>query len=55
MPSVSEKQKKFMMLALAYKKGDIKDVSTKVKKVADSMTREQLEHYKIVRPEDDNA
>ena len=23
MPSVSEKQKKFMMLALAYKKGDV--------------------------------
>lgn len=43
MPSKSEKQRRLMGAALAYKRGENKHPSKEVKKVADSMTEEQLE------------
>ena len=50
MPSKTKEQKNLMMLALAYKRGHVKDVSEAVKNVAESMTEEQLEHYKVIEP-----
>ena len=45
MPAVSKVQRRFFGLALCYKEGRCKDVSDKVKKVANSMTLKQLKDY----------
>ncbi|MDR2918134.1 MAG: DUF3008 family protein [Tannerella sp.] len=45
MPAKSEKQRRLMGAALAYKRGENKNASEEVKKVADSMTEEQLEDF----------
>jgi len=45
MPAKSEKQRKLMGAALAYKRGENKNVSEEIKKVANSMTEEQLEDF----------
>jgi hypothetical protein len=45
MPAVSQQQQKLMALALAYKKGEVKDVSAKVKEIADSMSEKDLEDF----------
>lgn len=45
MPAQSEKQRRLMGAALAYKRGENKKASEEVKKVADSMTEEQLEDF----------
>ena len=53
MPSKNVQQKNLMMLALAYKRGHVKNVSEAVKKIAETMTEEQLEHYKVIKPDED--
>ena len=45
MPAKSEKQRKLMGAALAYKRGENKNASEEIKKVANSMTEEQLEDF----------
>ena len=45
MPAVSQQQQKLMALALAYKRGETKDVSAKVKEIADSMSEKELEDF----------
>jgi len=45
MPAKSEKQRRLMGAALAYKRGDNKNTSDEVKKVANSMTEEELEDF----------
>lgn len=45
MPAVSQQQQKLMALALAYKRGEAKDVSAKVKEIADSMSEKDLEDF----------
>ena len=45
MPAKSEKQRRLMGAALAYKRGESENVSDEVKKVADSMTEQELEDY----------
>lgn len=45
MPAKSEKQRRLMGAALAYKRGDSKNTSEEVKKVAESMSEEQLEDF----------
>lgn len=45
MPAVSKKQRNFFGLVLAYKRGEVKDVSADVKKAADSMTLKDIEKY----------
>jgi len=45
MPSVSKAQQAIMGMALAYKRVDLKDVSTVVKDLADSMSVKDLEDY----------
>jgi len=45
MPAKSEKQRRFMGAALAYKRGEEKNVSEEVKKAADSMTEAELEEF----------
>jgi len=45
MPAVSQQQQKLMALALAYKRGETKDVSAKVKEIADSMSEKDLEDF----------
>lgn len=47
MPALSQQQQKLMGLALAYKKGDVPDskVSDKIKKLANAMTKSDLEKY----------
>ncbi|GAB6122648.1 hypothetical protein JCM30204_37970 [Dysgonomonas termitidis] len=45
MPAKSEKQRRLMGAALAYKRGETKNVSDEVKKVADSMTEKELEDF----------
>jgi len=45
MPAVSQQQQKLMALALAYKRGEVKDVSVKVKEIADSMSEKDLEDF----------
>lgn len=45
MPAKSEKQRRLMGAALAYKRGESKNVSDEVKKVADSMTEKELEDF----------
>lgn len=52
MPSTSKEQQRFMRLALAYKRGHVKDVSEHIKQVANSMTEEQLKHYTVLAPEE---
>ena len=52
MPSKNIQQKNLMMLALAFKRGHVKNVSEAVKHIAETMTEEQLEHYKVIEPED---
>lgn len=43
MPAKSEKQRKLMGAALSYKRGESKNTSDEVKKVASGMTEKQLE------------
>lgn len=43
MPAKSEKQRRLMGAALAYKRGENKDASEEIKKVADGMTENELE------------
>lgn len=43
MPARSEKQRRLMGAALAYKRGENPNPSEEVRKVADSMSEEQLE------------
>lgn len=43
--AVSQQQQKLMGLALAYKRGETKDVSDEVKKIADGMTEKELEDF----------
>ena len=45
MPAVSQQQQKLMALALAYKRGEAKDVSAKVKEIADTMSEKDLEDF----------
>lgn len=45
MPAKSEKQRRLMGAALAYKRGESKTASEEIKKVAGSMTEEQLEDF----------
>ena len=45
MPAVSQAQQALMGMAYAYKKGELKDVSEEVKKLADSMTLDQLHDF----------
>jgi len=45
MPAKSEKQRRLMGAALAYKRGENKQASEEIKKVANSMTEEQLEDF----------
>ena len=45
MPAVSQQQQKLMALALAYKRGEVKDVSAKVKEIAGSMSEKDLEDF----------
>jgi hypothetical protein len=45
MPAVSQQQQKLMALALAYKRGEAKDVSAKVKEIAGSMSEKDLEDF----------
>jgi hypothetical protein len=47
MPSTSRKQQRLFGLALAYKRGLKTDVSNDVKRLADSMTEEQLKHFTV--------
>jgi len=45
MPAKSEKQRKLMGAALSYKRGESNTSSEEIKKVASSMTEQQLEDY----------
>jgi hypothetical protein len=45
MPAKSEKQRRLMGAALAYKRGENKHASEEVRKVAESMTEAQLEDF----------
>jgi hypothetical protein len=45
MPSKSDKQRKFFATALAYKRGNISNVSDDIKNVADSMSEKELELF----------
>lgn len=45
MPAKSEKQRRLMGAALSYKRGENEHPSDEVKKVASSMTEEQLEDF----------
>ncbi|MCC8133924.1 MAG: DUF3008 family protein [Tannerellaceae bacterium] len=45
MPARSEKQRRLMGAALAYKRGESHTVSEEIKKVADSMSEKELEEY----------
>lgn len=45
MPAKSEKQRKLMGAALSYKRGENKNASDEIKKVANSMTEKELEDY----------
>ena len=45
MPAKSEKQRKLMGAALAYKRGESKTSSEEIKKVASSMSEKELEEY----------
>jgi|GEM_PF-632033 len=43
MPAKSEKQRRLMSAALAYKRGEYKHASPEIIRIADSMSEEQLE------------
>lgn len=43
MPAKSEKQRRLMGAALAYKRGDYEDASEEIIRVANSMSEEELE------------
>jgi len=45
MPAKSEKQRRLMGAALSYKRGENKNASDEVKKVADGMTEKELEDF----------
>ena len=45
MPAKSEKQRRLMGAALAYKRGETKNVSDEIKKVANGMTEKELEDF----------
>lgn len=45
MPAVSDKQRKLMGMALAYKRGDAKHASAQVKKLASHMSQKQLSDF----------
>lgn len=45
MPAKSIKQQRLMGMALAYKRGEISDVSDTVKKLADTMSEKDLEDF----------
>lgn len=45
MPAKTEKQRRLMGAALAYKRGENKNASEEIKKVAESMTVKQLEEF----------
>ncbi len=45
MPAKSEKQRRLMGAALAYKRGESHTSSAEIKKVADSMTEKELEDF----------
>jgi hypothetical protein len=45
MPSTSASQQHLMGMALAYKRGELKDASEEVKRLAASMTEKQLEEF----------
>lgn len=45
MPAKSEKQRKLMGAALSYKRGENKNASAEIKKVANSMTEKELEDF----------
>ena len=45
MPAKSEKQRRLMGAALAYKRGESKNASSEIKKVAEGMTEKQLEDF----------
>jgi len=45
MPAKSEKQRRLMGAALAYKRGESKTNSEEIKKVANSMTESELEDF----------
>lgn len=45
MPAKSEKQRRLMGAALSYKRGENKNASEEVKKVANSMTEKELEEF----------
>ncbi len=45
MPAKSEKQRRLMGAALAYKRGEYPQASEEVRKVAESMTEKELEDF----------
>lgn len=45
MPSKNKKQQKFMQIALAYKRGELENVSQEIKDAADSMSEKELQHF----------
>ncbi|MCD7929904.1 MAG: DUF3008 family protein [Tannerellaceae bacterium] len=45
MPAKSEKQRRLMGAALAYKRRESKTASDEIKKVANSMSEKELEEY----------
>ncbi|MCD7978778.1 MAG: DUF3008 family protein [Tannerellaceae bacterium] len=45
MPAKSEKQRKLMGAALAYKRGESSTSSEEIRKVANSMTEKELEDF----------
>lgn len=45
MPAESKAQQKLMGMAYAYKKGDLKKASKKVKDIAESMSMKELKKY----------
>lgn len=52
MPATSKAQQKLMGMALAYKRGELKDASDKVKKIAKGMTEKELEDFASTSTED---
>lgn len=49
MPSVSRKQQRLFGLALAFKRGKVSNVNDDVKRLAESMTEEQLQHFTVLK------
>ena len=50
MPSRSAPQQHLFAFALAYKQGKAPNAPDNVKKLANSMTEEQLKHYLVIEP-----